>query len=349
MLRVNRVVVIIYAALIAGLLAIGSLGQGQGTPAMDVSEQQVTAGLRVLQQQGNPTPIQTTTVKGSKSNSDGRLGYTKPAPNVSGNGPLIMTSNLNLSKSNVNRTAHDIGADEESVGILELQRPMNPKKGQDKDKRLIPAGQYSVGLFKISDNESPILAMFNPINDAPAVFALSLDAAALIQALSDEFTDSEGIPCLLGDEYTAAILLNLLGSELEENTSTLDLSMQKSLDGTLKAGQQVTYILRILNVGGASTTSAITVTDSLPSTLIFGSLTGNGFSCFSFGQQITCTASTVVASGASLELQITAQVKGGEGGVAPGTDIKNCAKVSTAGDTNQDNDQGCITATVQAP
>ncbi|MBI1729031.1 DUF11 domain-containing protein [Candidatus Acetothermia bacterium] len=348
MLKVNKVVVVISAALIAGLLAIGSLGQGQSTPATNVSDAQVRAGLGELQNNGNPTPILLpTTVKGSKSNSDNRVAPTQPTSNVTGNGPLIMTSNLNLSKSNVNREIKGTKDNEQAVGILELQRPMNPKKGQD--KKLIPAGQYSVGLFKISDNESPILAMFNPINDAPAVFALSVDAAALTHTISDEFTDAQGIPCLLGDDYTAAILLNLLGSELEENTSALDLSMQKTLDGTLKPGQNANYTLTVTNNSGAPTTGTITVTDSLPSTLIFGSINASGFSCLTFGQQITCTTSAVLAPSQSTTIQITAQVKGGEGGVAPGTDIKNCAKVSTAGDQNPDNDQGCVTATVQSP
>ncbi|MBI1729029.1 DUF11 domain-containing protein [Candidatus Acetothermia bacterium] len=350
MVRINRVVVVISAALIAGLLAIGSLGHGQSTPASALSEQQIKAGLGVLQDNGKPTPIGASNLNLSKSNINRTaLGWTQPATNVSGNGPLLMTSNLNLSKSNVNRTAHDIGADEQSVGILELQRPMNPKKGQDKDKRFIPAGQYGVSLFKSVDKASPQLMMFLLDTDEPAVFGLSLEAAALTQALSDEFTDSQGIPCLLGDDYTAAILLNLLGSELEENTSALDLSLQMTLDTTLKAGQPVTFTATVTNSSGAPTTGTITVTDTLPNTLIFSSINASGFSCLTFGQQITCTTSAVLAPGQSTTIQITAQVKGGEGGVAPGTDIKNCAKVSTAGDQNQANDSSCVTATVQAP
>jgi uncharacterized repeat protein (TIGR01451 family) len=201
----------------------------------------------------------------------------------------------------------------------------------------------------IAGESTPLLAMFPLNTDEPAELVVSVKAEALLLALGDEFTDAQGIPCLLGDEYMSAILLNLLASLLQEDTSALDLSMQKTLDGTLKAGQNSTYTITVTNNSGAPTTGTITVTDSLPSTLIFGSINASGFSCLTFGQQTTCQTSTVVASGASLQLQITAQVKGGEGGVAPGTDIKNCAKVSTAGDTNPDNDQSCVTATVQAP
>jgi hypothetical protein len=105
----------------------------------------------------------------------------------------------------------------------------------------------------------------------------------------------------------------------------------------------------VTNSGGTPTTGTITVTDTLPSTLSLVSITANGFSCLTFNQQTTCQTSAVLAPGQSLTIQITVQVKGGEGGAAPGTEIKNCAKVSTAGDTNPDNDQSCVTATVQAP
>ncbi|MBI1729030.1 DUF11 domain-containing protein [Candidatus Acetothermia bacterium] len=321
---------------------------------------QIKAGLGVLQDMGKPTPLlKTTTVKGSKSNSDGRLGSSRPVENVTVSPDLNLFHTIKTTKSNTFRTILGIGEDEAPVGVINLMSakiavgdpgpddpPTQPIK---KPTKRIPAGQYGVGLLMIAGESTPLLAMFPLNTDEPAELVVSVEADALLLALGDEFTDAQGIPCLLGDEYMSAVLLNLLASLLEPDTSTLDLALQKTLDGTLKAGQNSTYTITVTNSSGTPTTGTITVTDSLPSTLIFGSINASGFSCLTFGQQITCTTSAILAPSQSTTIQITAQVKGGEGGVAPGTDIRNCAKVSTAGDTNPDNDQGCITATVQSP
>jgi len=129
-----------------------------------------------------------------------------------------------------------------------------------------------------------------------------------------------------------------------------DLAMAKTLDGTLKAGQPAPYLLTITNAGKSSTAGTITVTDSLPGPLTLSSTSGAGWSCLSFGQNITCTSESALAPDATSTIQITAQVKGGEpgaGGTAPGTEIKNCAVVRNDGDSKADNNTGCHTGTVQ--
>ena len=310
---------------------------------------QIKAGLGVLQDMGHPTPIPTpTTVKGTKSNSD-KLSSTRPVENVTDNMGVSLFTTSDTSRSNTYHGLTDVrggtlqlnGTGLSSVGVLELKSPMLIKDGPGD---VILTGQYRVGIY--IGTEVIFLAM-SDLETGVLGTSVSIGVDALLQALGDDFMDAQGIPCLLGDEYTSAILLNLLASMLVEKTSALDLSLQMTLDTKLIVGQPVTFTATVTNSGGAPTTGTISVTDTLPSTLILDSIKGNGFSCLTFNQQTTCSNSTVVASGASLQLQFMALVKGGEGGVASGTEIKNCAKVSTAGDTNPDNDQACVTGKVE--
>jgi len=338
----------------AGMLVIGTLGQGQGTPATAVSEDQINAGLQVLQNTGNPTPLFATTVKGSKSNSDNILGATQPLPNVTGSGksdggspPVVLSANLNLSKSNINKAIQGRGDEALAVGVITLPGAMSFKQGPEKkeEEKRIAAGQYEVWLFNIDEYATPILAMFSLETGDPTDEVLSVDAQALIEAISDEFTHAQGIPCLLGDEYAAAILLNVLASMLEEAEETApsapDVTLKKTLDGALRVEQEATYILTIANEGQGPTTSVIIVTDVLASELAFVRAKGTGWSCAG-GQAVTCTTTDSLAPNQSNTIQITVKVRAG-----PGTNITNCALVNTEGDANPANNRRCHTGTVQ--
>lgn len=122
----------------------------------------------------------------------------------------------------------------------------------------------------------------------------------------------------------------------------VDLALAKLLDGTLRAEQEATYVLRITNVGGAPTTSAIRVVDPLPPQLRFVSATGMGWSCSASGQNVICMSAGPIAPNQSSTIALRVRV------AAPaGTQITNCATVETAGDANPANNRGCHTGTVQ--
>jgi uncharacterized repeat protein (TIGR01451 family) len=128
----------------------------------------------------------------------------------------------------------------------------------------------------------------------------------------------------------------------------IDLALIKTLDGTLNNDQQAIYTLTVTNVGQQATSGTITVLDPLPDTLALVSFDAPGWSCFNFGNLVTCLNSNVLAPGQSSTIHITVKLNGGSGkGVPSGTEIKNCASVNVDGDQNADNNVSCVTAKVQ--
>jgi uncharacterized repeat protein (TIGR01451 family) len=122
----------------------------------------------------------------------------------------------------------------------------------------------------------------------------------------------------------------------------VDLALAKLLEGVLRPEAEVTYVLRVQNVGGAPTSSAIRVSDPLPPTLRFISATGAGWNCSAQGQNVVCTSAGPIAPNQSSTILLRVRV------AAPaGTQITNCATVETAGDANPANNRGCHTGTVQ--
>ena len=73
-----------------------------------------------------------------------------------------------------------------------------------------------------------------------------------------------------------------------------DLLINKSASsGTVSAGQDLTYTINVSNVGNGPTTGAVTVTDNLPSEVVFvNAATTNGFTC-SGTTTITCTGAAL--------------------------------------------------------
>ncbi len=95
------------------------------------------------------------------------------------------------------------------------------------------------------------------------------------------------------------------------------------------AGSNGVFQIAVSNVGTASTTGTITVTDTLNSALTFVSGTGTNWTCAAVGQAVTCTNPGPVAAGSATG-NITLTV--GISGAASGS-IANTATVADAGDT----------------
>lgn len=131
---------------------------------------------------------------------------------------------------------------------------------------------------------------------------------------------------------------------VDVGTNCQDLAITKTHTGNFIVGQQGTYTITVTNVGGASTTGTITVTDTLPTGLSFVSGTGSGWSCSAMGQIVTCTNPGPLAPGDSSNITITVDVL-----VEAYPSVDNAATVSTPGDTNDQNNSTSDTTIVDAP
>jgi uncharacterized repeat protein (TIGR01451 family) len=108
-----------------------------------------------------------------------------------------------------------------------------------------------------------------------------------------------------------------------------DLSITKTASGTFTPGSNATYQIAVSNIGNASTTGTITVSDTLNSAFTFVSGTGTSWTCAAVLQVVTCTNPGPVANGSSTgNITLTVAV----GSSASGS-IDNTATVSDAGDT----------------
>jgi uncharacterized repeat protein (TIGR01451 family) len=73
-----------------------------------------------------------------------------------------------------------------------------------------------------------------------------------------------------------------------------------TLQTPLQPSQAGNYLINVVNNGPLAEGGPIKVVDVLPSSLIFVSATGTGWSCSNLGQTVTCLYSTTAAAGASL-------------------------------------------------
>jgi uncharacterized repeat protein (TIGR01451 family) len=122
-----------------------------------------------------------------------------------------------------------------------------------------------------------------------------------------------------------------------------DLSILKSHTGNLAVGANGVYTLAVTNVGNGSTTGTITITDTLPTGLAYVSGSGSGWSCSASGQDVTCTNPGPLAAGGSSSITLTVSV-----GPAAMPSVINTATVTTAGDTNSENNSSSNPTTVVA-
>jgi uncharacterized repeat protein (TIGR01451 family) len=107
------------------------------------------------------------------------------------------------------------------------------------------------------------------------------------------------------------------------------------------AAVQVHVVLTVTNVGTGACPGPTTVTETIPAGLTFVSGTGAGWSCLAFGGNVVCTYPGTIPVGGSTSITLVFTVT-----AKPGTEIRNCAKVSNANDTNPANNEDCKTIVV---
>ena len=106
-----------------------------------------------------------------------------------------------------------------------------------------------------------------------------------------------------------------------------DVSITSSHTGNMGVGFNETFVIGIANVGSAATTSAMTVTDTLPVGLTYVSASGIGWSCTASEQVVTCINPNPLVAGASTSLSLTVTVGGNAG-----SSVIHAPRVNVAGD-----------------
>src|SRR5262249_16746464 len=101
------------------------------------------------------------------------------------------------------------------------------------------------------------------------------------------------------------------------------------------------YAITVSEVGGVDTTSAVTVTDTLPASLTATNIGGSGWSCNPL-PALSCTRSDALPAGTSFpDITVTVNVAA----AAPPT-VTNTAQVSGGGEGNTSNDTATDPTTV---
>ena len=122
-----------------------------------------------------------------------------------------------------------------------------------------------------------------------------------------------------------------------------DLTLTKAANGVFRAGFTASYQLTVTNVGLATTTAPIRVSDVLNASLTFQRGSGTGWNCSAIQQAVTCTNAGPLAPGASSSLTLEVLISS-----AAADAITNSANVTTPGDLRPRNDTSVINTPIVA-
>jgi uncharacterized repeat protein (TIGR01451 family) len=131
------------------------------------------------------------------------------------------------------------------------------------------------------------------------------------------------------------------GVSIKPASSVADLTIAKAHSGAFVQGQTAaSYTISITNSGGAATSGTVTVTDTLPASLIATAIGGTGWTCTL--ATLTCTRGDALTAAASYPpIALTVNVAAN----APNS-VTNFANVSGGGETNTSNDTASDVTTI---
>jgi len=132
------------------------------------------------------------------------------------------------------------------------------------------------------------------------------------------------------------------GSATVSLSGSADLSISIAAPPSVNAGDPFSYLVTITN-NGPTTAKNVTVTDTLPAGVAFGSASGSGWSCSGGAGSVTCTAGLVsAATSTAITINVTAPSQAGS--------ITDSATVSaTTTDPNGANNGASATTQVVVP
>jgi len=201
------------------------------------------------------------------------------------------------------------------------------------------ATSYTVG----NNPQSIALGDFNgdgkadlAVANANGVSVLSGNGDGTFQAATNYATGPQGNSIAAGafkDDGRAALAVTTANglSVLLDTSPTPDLTIAKIHAGNFTQGQNgAAYTITISTIGSASTSGAITVTDTLPGGLTAAGISGAGWSCVT----VTCTRSDALGASSSYPaITVTVNVAANAA-----VSVTNTATVSGGGETNTAND-----------
>ena len=153
-------------------------------------------------------------------------------------------------------------------------------------------------------------------------------------------SNTASVAAVSGETVLGNNTSNALNTSIEQRA---DLSLTKILVGTLVNSQSATYQLQVTNSGPSPSVGPITVSDTLPAGLSFGTGSGDGFTC-SGGASVTCTRNTTMAVGESATIALQVAVS-----AAAGTSVVNSANVTgTTPDLDSSNNSASTSDPVQS-
>jgi uncharacterized repeat protein (TIGR01451 family) len=123
-----------------------------------------------------------------------------------------------------------------------------------------------------------------------------------------------------------------------------DLSIFSTHAGNFGVGFDATYVVSIANRGLSATTSAMTLTDTLPTGVTYVSGIGNGWSCSSAQQVVTCVHPESLPAGQSTSVDLKVGV---DASAASG--ITHAPQVNTDGDVTSSNNTASDATLVAVP
>ena len=123
-----------------------------------------------------------------------------------------------------------------------------------------------------------------------------------------------------------------------------DLSITSSHIGNFGVGFDATYVVAVSNSGLAATTGSMTVTDPLPAGVTYVSGVGNGWSCSSAQQIVTCVHPDSLPPGGSTTIDLTVAVDENAA-----TGVIHAPSVTTEGDITSSNNTASDATVIAVP
>jgi len=153
------------------------------------------------------------------------------------------------------------------------------------------------------------------------------------------FASNSGHPASTAPAFTASFdyFLNTASGTVP------DLTVSKSHSGAFVQSGTGSYSVTVSNVGGAPTTQAVSVTDTLPAGLTPTTASGTGWTCGISSQTVSCNRSDALAMASSYPpLAIGVSISA----TAPSS-VTNTVTVAGGGETNTANDSASDPTTIQ--